>query len=180
MSKYRLNDSYVIIIVWLVLALFLCARVSSAQAPVETLFSAGCMEWPDSNTYRIHFGYTSVAVEQFVTTFDLPPATTPYISLPPTFTTVPGVHENEWYLEADTTDAVLTYNIIFENGYSTHILHLSNWTAELCAWQPTATPPGVPLKPATSLFLAFNSATGTFYPYAPVASGIVPLPATGG
>ena len=140
MSKYRLNDSYVIIIVWLVLALFMCARITSAQAPVSTWFISGCLEWIDSSTYRIHFGYSSDGVEQFVATFDLPPATTPYFSLPPTFTTVPGVHENEWYLEASKSDAVLTYNVVFENGYSTHTLHLSNWTAELCA-ATTATPP---------------------------------------
>jgi len=176
-NRDRSSIAYAIIVFWLLGMLFVCARITSAQDTVATWFIPGCMEWTDDNTYRIHFGYVSNGVEEFVVTFDFPPATTPYISTPPTFTTTPGLHENEWYLEADSTDAVLTYGVTFTNGYAVHTMVLSNWTAPLCGWQPIATPPGVPTEPSTSLFWAFNSATGTYYPYAPVASGVVPLPA---
>ncbi len=179
MNRDRSSIAYTIIIILLIMALFVCARVAGAQEPVRTWFTVDCMEWVDDNTYRIHFGYVSNGVEEFVATFDFPPATAPYITSPPAFMTVPGEHKYEWYLEADSTVDVLTYFVTFDNGYLVHRIGLSIWNAPLCDWQLVATPPGMPTEPATSSLWAWNSATGTFYRYTPLAAGVVPLPAAG-
>lgn len=176
MNTDRSNIVFAIVIGWALFLVLVCYQLTTAQESA-TWFNVDCLEWVDDDTYRIHFGYQSSEPETFTVAFQAPPFATAYISAPPDFVTTAGEYKREWYLEAESSDIVHTFSVTFSNSYSSHEMHLSNWTAELCEW--VQVDPAPPVYPLPELRWAWDSGRGELYAYAP-AGAIVPLPPAAG
>lgn len=168
MTKHNLpNAGQLILIIWLVLALFICARLANAQDSVATWMMVDCVE-PLDTVYRFHFGYMSNGIEEMIVTVQPPHDIPARLYAPPVFTTAPGVWL-DWYLEIDTQFSAYSFYVTFENGTARHTTAFLAHEWPLCV---STTPDA----PASVLRWAYNSATGQPYTYVPDASGVIPVP----
>lgn len=168
MTKHNLpNAGQLILIIWLVLALFICARLANAQDSVATWMMVDCVEQV-GNVYQFHFGYRSNGIEEFVITSQPPHGIPMRLNAPPVFTTAPGVWL-DWSMEIDAQYSAYVFYVTFENGSARHTMPFLAHEWPVCV---STTPDNA----TEALRWAYNTATGQPYTYVPTESGVIPVP----
>lgn len=115
----------------LVLFSYIAAHAQDVQ-PVQTMFSAGCVERLGDLHYRIHFGYVSDGEDLYTAQFIKPDGSAAFINTPEVVRTQPGVHD-DWYLDAHVEDTAFVFSVIFTSQTNLATVSLNTWDVPPCA-----------------------------------------------